>query len=279
MKMLSALAWCVCVAATAPAAEPLAIQVAPGPLPLVQASVAWFQRHYPDDPVVVQTGKMAVAVQALRLRTAEAAVLDRFLSYREYRACLQQQVYPSTHLVALEALAVIVHPDNPVSDVTLDQLGAIYAGAITNWSMVGGGDMGIHPVAYTPGAAAHQRLIALVPDRVRVAWAGSADASTLHVGQDGDVRNLVAGDPAAIGYVRYGFRQGVKTLAVAGVPLAVETVNSQAYVLAQPIFIFTSGTPAPGSRLARFLEIFSTETGAELAGSRGFVPVLPGAGP
>ena len=91
--------------------------------------------------------------------------------------------------------------------------------------------------------------------------------------RDGDVRKQVRQTPGAIGYVGTGFREQVKTLAVDGVPMNALTINNRTYPLARPIYLIWAGTPAPQSPLGRFLALFDTPAGQELAASRGFVPV------
>jgi len=114
------------------------------------------------------------------------------------------------HIVAVDSLVVIVHPDNEVASITMQQLAGIYSGQITNWSELGGSDTPINVFNRQSSSGTHSVFMNAVY--------GENSESVTQVGEiaeeNNDMAAKVFADPAAIGYVGYAFQRGASSLAL-----------------------------------------------------------------
>jgi phosphate transport system substrate-binding protein len=246
----------------------LVLRSAPRTAPLLQAATAYFMRHHVERVAADAAGE-AELVEALCGGTCDAILLPRPLTPEELASATQSGRVPQKRLIAFEALGIIVHPQNPVGTLSRSQLRDIFAGRLDRWAQAGGDNIPILPLALPQE---HDQTT-FFSEFVMQDSGISPNASTVE--RDGDVRKQVRQTPGAIGYVGAGFTEQVKTLAVDGVPMNVLTINSRAYPLARPIYLFWTGAPDPMSPLGQFLAMFDTPVGQELATSRGFVPFSP----
>jgi phosphate transport system substrate-binding protein len=164
-----------------------------------------------------------------------------------------------------DALAPIVHPTNPVTDLTMEQLKGIFTGTITNWKEVGGKDMPITVIIREEGSGA------------RGAWEDAVHedidpAPTLILVGTGGVKAGVAGNPAAISYVTpAALDASVKALTVNGVEATAANVKAGTYAITRPGLFLTKGEPSPLER--KFLDWLLGPEGQRLLEEAGMVRV------
>lgn len=108
---------------------------------LAQKWAEVYMQNNPDISIQVTGGGSGTGVAALLNGTTDLANSSRELKSSELETAQQKGVTPVTYEVALDGIAVIVHPDNPIDDLTVDQLSDIFSGKITNWKQLGGPDM------------------------------------------------------------------------------------------------------------------------------------------
>jgi len=186
----------------------------------------------------------------------------------EFKAAVDNDVFPVAHIVGLDGLAPVVHPANPVGELTLDQLRDIYAGDIRNWNEVGGPDMRIIKVSRDTNSGTYGVW------RDVVMRGKDISGDTEYVGSNGAIRARVQNTRGAIGYVGLGFvDRTVKAVNVDGVEPNPANTSSGRYPIARPLYLFTNGYPALGSALHRFVTIHMTEVGQSLVAGVGFVPL------
>ena len=147
-------------------------------------------------------------------------------------------------LVGRDAIAVVVHPSNPVDDLTTDQLAGIFTGTITDWSEVGGTAGPINPHVVTAGSATRSVFQSIILD--------GADYGVVEVVEP-DARMLptVARDPQAIGQISFAFivdTDAVRAVAING---EAATVENPTYPITRPLHITTMGEPS--GAVAEFL--------------------------
>ncbi len=134
--------------------------------------------------------------------------------------------------VAVDAIAVVVHPDNPVSDLTVEQVRGIYTGEITSWAELGGDDSQISVVSREPGSGtrgAFEGAVGFVDELL---------AGAIEFDGTGGVRAAVAGNSQAIGYISLGsMNPEVKAVSVNGVEAKAERVVDGSYAVARPFLI------------------------------------------
>lgn len=135
--------------------------------------------------------------------------------------------------VALDGIAMIVNPENPVSDLTVEQIADIYTGKITNWSEVGGNDAAIVLIGREAGSGTRDGFESIT---------GTKDACQYRqeLTSTGDVITAVAQNPDAIGYASLAsVKDSVKALKVAGVTPTEETVKDGSYLIQRPFVLVT----------------------------------------
>ncbi|TFG72027.1 MAG: phosphate-binding protein, partial [Anaerolineales bacterium] len=108
---------------------------------IVNLALAWAERYqasHPDVGIAVTGGGSGTGIAALINGTVDIANASRQIKETETESALANGITPVEHIIARDAIAIIVHPSNPVNSLSLSQLSDIYIGQITNWSQVGG---------------------------------------------------------------------------------------------------------------------------------------------
>jgi phosphate transport system substrate-binding protein len=207
-------------------------------LPLNRHLAASYMSSHPLRAVVVDGGGTAVGARALIEGRADLCAASRALGPEEveelYRAAGTLGV---RYLVALDAVAIYLHPDNPVHDLGLDELAGLFTGAVTNWSAVGGATLPVRPVIRPPTSGTHRFV------RDHVLKGRPYLAGALVVPRTRDVVDTVASDPAAVGYGGLSYGGEVRHSAVDGVVPDASSIRNGAYPLARYLYFYTSAPP------------------------------------
>jgi phosphate transport system substrate-binding protein len=169
--------------------------------------------------------------------------------------------------VALDGLAVIVHPSNPRGNLTVEQIRDIFTGKITNWRELGGQDQKIVVISRDTNSGTYESFNTLVMKDAKLK--GGAE----YVGSGGAIRQRVLSTEAAIGYVGLAFTEGVKVVQVNGITPTTETVIAKTYPIARPLYMYTNGRPKEGTALYDFVNLCNTAEGRKIIEDTGYVPV------
>lgn len=206
--------------------------------------------------------------------TCDVADMSRFMEAKEFKAAVEKGILPVAHVVALDGLAIVVHPANPVQDLTVEQVRDIYNGKIKSWKEVGGPDKPIIKISRDTNSGTYESFEILVMNKEKIA----ADAE--YVGSNGQAQQRVKSTEGAIGYVGLAFLQGVKALTINKIAPDQAAVASGRYPIARPLYMFTNGYPKLGTHLHAFVTLHLTPKGQEMIESLGYVPVTsyPAAG-
>lgn len=170
-------------------------------------------------------------------------------------------------ILALDGIAVIVNPDNPVDDLDLETIGKIYMGEITNWKEIGGNDQEIVLIGREAGSGTRDGFESIT---------GTEDACEYRqeLTSTGDVITTVAGNPAAIGYASLAsVKETVKALSVGGVAPAEETVKDGSYVVQRPFVLVTKSGTELSETAQKFFDYITSSEANETISSAGAVPV------
>jgi len=109
-------------------------------LPIAQAAAEAFMKKRPDINISLSGGGSGDGIKALIDKSTDIANSSRDMKPEEVKLARERGVDPVAHRVAIDAIVPIVHPTNPITDLTIEQLSLIYQGKITNWKEVGGAD-------------------------------------------------------------------------------------------------------------------------------------------
>ena len=159
-------------------------------------------------------------------------------------------------ILALDGIAIIVNPENPVNDLSLEQIAQIYTGEITNWSEVGGSDSEIVLIGREAGSGTRDGFESIT---------GTEDLCQYRqeLTSTGDVITTVANNPGAIGYASLAsISDTVKAITVDGVAPSEETVTDGSYVVQRP-FVLVTKTDTPLSEAAQLFFDYATSADVE----------------
>jgi phosphate transport system substrate-binding protein len=221
--------------------------------------------------VQVTGGGSGTGIAALVNGTTDIANASRAMKDAE-RAKVRDRfnVLPAETAVAKDGVAFYVHESNPLAQITVAQLKAIYVGDVTNWKALGGKDEPI--VVYSRENSSGTYVF--VKEKVLGNEDYAAAAQTLP--GTAAVVNAVAREPKGIGYGGAAYAKGVKELKVVGadghgyLPTA-ENVRSGAYPLSRPLFMYTRGKPQGAAKA--FIEFCLSAEGQAIATQVGYFPV------
>ncbi|MEP7284464.1 MAG: substrate-binding domain-containing protein [Chloroflexota bacterium] len=156
--------------------------------------------------------------------------------------------------VAQDGIAIVVHPLNPIANLTAAQLRAILQGQITNWQTLGGANLALTVVVSDEGSSASAIVQSIVLDDRRMTRAARL-ATT-----DQAVIEIVGSDPGAIGYVSMGYLDNhVKAVSLEGIALTPDSVTTHQYPIAAPIVFAGLKEPASGAYRDFFAWVQSPE--------------------
>lgn len=170
-------------------------------------------------------------------------------------------------VLAYDGIAVIVNPENPVSDLGLEDIAAIYSGEITNWSEVGGNDAEIVLIGREAGSGTRDGFESIT---------GTEDTCKYRqeLTSTGDVITTVASNPDAIGYASLAsVKDSVKALSIGGITPDESTVKDGSYVVQRPFVLVTRTDVKLSDTAQKFFDFVTSDGAAELISSAGVVPV------
>jgi phosphate transport system substrate-binding protein len=129
--------------ASAIAAENLVVNGSTTVLPIGQATAEAYMKKAPNVNISISGGGSGNGIKSLIDKTTQIAMSSREMKKEEIELAKSKSVNPVEHKVAIDALTPVVHPSNPVANLTIEQLSLIYQGKIRNWKEVGGKDLQI----------------------------------------------------------------------------------------------------------------------------------------
>jgi phosphate transport system substrate-binding protein len=236
--------------------------------PIAKAFAEYYMSIDKDVNITVSESGSGNGAKSLINSVCDIADMSRFMKDKEFKAAVEKGVLPTFHVIALDGLPVLVHPSNPVSALTVDQVKDIYTGKITNWKEVGGPDLKIVMISRDTNSGTYETFEGRVLNEAKIA------EGCEYVGSNGAVRARVQSTPAAIGYAGLGFvDRTVKALSINGVYPSKKTVTSGKYPIARPLFMVTNGYPKMGSHVFQFITLYLSAKGQEMINRIGFVPV------
>jgi phosphate transport system substrate-binding protein len=214
---------------------------------------------HPKSHIYVQGGGSSAGIEVVRTHAAHIGMSSRVLKPEE------KNLHAVT--IAKDAIAIIFNPTNPLENLSLDQIREIFSGKITNWRELGGLNHSIDVVTREEGSGTRESFQKFVM--------GKEDISLGALVQDsnGAVRQVIANNPSAIGYISLGLvNDQVKAVRISGVEASLTNVNKGKYTLVRPfLFVFNE---EPVGEARSFLEYVLSSSAQKLLLKEGLVPVF-----
>jgi phosphate transport system substrate-binding protein len=254
--------------ARAAGAEKLVIDGSTTVGPIAKAFAEFYMENHRGVNVVVSESGSGNGAKSLINGTCDIADMSRAMKGKEFKAAVAKGIKPVAHVVALDGIAMVVHPANNLEGLRVGQIRDIYLGKVRNWRQLGGPNVPIVVVCRDSNSGTFETFHKLVMKKQKVA------SSAEIVGSNGAARQRVQTTRGAIAFVGLGYiDDSVKALEVNGVYPERATVASGKYPIARPLFMYTNGYPKMGSVLYQFATLHLTRKGQEMVESIGFVPV------
>ena len=169
--------------------------------------------------------------------------------------------------LALDGIAIIVNPQNPVKDLSLEQIAKIYTGEITNWKDVGGNDAEIVLIGREAGSGTRDGFESITDTKDACQYRQELTST-------GDVITTVSQNPNAIGYASLAaIKDSVKALTVNGVAPTEATVKDGTYLVQRPFVLVTKEGVALSETAQKFFDFATSADAASIISAAGAVPV------
>jgi len=235
-------------------------------LPVATRAAEEFMDMHEDVSISIRGGGSGVGIAALIDGRIDIADASRPIKTKELKVARERGINPVANVIANDGIAVVVHPNNTVTELDITAVKAIYTGEIANWKELGGPSMPIVVVSRDVASGTFEVFKKLVLRGAKV------KDGALMLASNKAVATTVAQTPGAIGYIGLGFlSEDVKALKIEGVTPSPETVKSEEYKLARPLFMYTNGKPK--GLVKNFINFILSPQGQAIVKEVGYVPV------
>ncbi|MDD5477815.1 MAG: phosphate ABC transporter substrate-binding protein [Candidatus Omnitrophica bacterium] len=248
---------------------------------MVNLGQAWAEKYMeanPGDFVAVTGGGSGTGIAALINSTCDIAECSRSMKKEEIQLAENKGVKPVEHIVALDGIAVVVSPKNPVSKLTMEQLRAIFMGTIKNWKEVGGEDKTIVILSREVNSGTHVFFKEHVLRRGHEKGPEEFAPGALLMPSSQAIADEVAQNQNAIGYYGMGYiSPKQKVILVAKdekseyITPTTENVVKSKYPISRPLYLYTNGE-AQGL-VKKFLDFTLSKEGQDIVVKTDFVPI------
>ena len=172
------------------------------------------------------------------------------------------------HLIALDGVAVIVHPSNPVTGLTGSELARLFSGEMTNWSSLGGPDAPVAACGREAGSGTREAFEEAIGAAGRCTYTNEYSST-------GDVVGNVAANPNAIGYASLAaLNESVAALEIDGVTCTAASVRDGSYRISRPFLLVTGAGASLSPAAQSFLDYARSASAAEVIGKAGAVSLF-----
>ncbi len=266
------------------ASQPAAYIENKGSDTIVNLALAWaerYQQEHPNVRISVTGGGSGTGIAALLNGTVDIANASRQISPEEEQQAQAKGIKPEEFVIARDAIAVIVNPQNSINRLTLQQISDLYSGKINNWKELGGADRPVVRLSRETNSGTHVYFLETVIRLGRANDKTLFSTDTLLLPSSEGIIAELRDNPNAIGYDGLGYVPtdgSVKVIAVARdasgpytLP-SVATVNNKTYPIARDLYMYTAGDPKGAAK--DYLDWIRTSADAQdIVGKLGFVPI------
>ena len=249
---------------------------------IVNLALAWaesYQKVNPNIRISVTGGGSGTGIAALINGTVDIANASRRIKDQEKENAEVNGISPVEFVIARDAIAVIINHENPVNELTLEQISDIYSGKINNWGEVGGDDRPIVRLSRETNSGTHVYFLEQVLRLGDKEQDTLFSTDTLLLPSSEGITTEVRQNPNAIGYDGLGYvTEEVKMIAIARdegsdyVLPSAETVNTKAYPIARDLYMYSAGQPTV--EIEQYLQWIMGPDAQMIVEELGFVPIV-----
>jgi phosphate transport system substrate-binding protein len=227
-------------------------------MPFSEKLAEQFKIERPHISVDVQGGGSSAGIQACLNKTVDIGMSSRDLKGDE-------KVLKET-IICHDGIAIVVHPRNPIRNIAVTTIRDVYAGRITNWKELGWIDRQIDSVTREEGSGTRGAFEELVMGKVEISDRIMVQDS------NGSVKEVVATDPYAIGFISLGVVDSkVKALSIGGNAPTVRNILAKKYRIVRPFLYLSNGDLTGNAKL--FVDFVLSHEGQTILKKEGLIPV------
>jgi len=245
---------------------------------LVGALAEKYMELNPTEFIAITGGGSGTGISSLINGKCDIAMTSRPMKEKEIVLARSKNIEPNEFIVALDGIAVVVHPSNPVSKLTIDELASIFTGKIKNWKEVGGKDKDIVILSREVNSGTHVYFKEHVLRKNDPNSKEEFAPSSLLLPSSQAIADEVANNPDAIGYYGMGYiSSGQKTIAVAKdkdspyYEPTIENIRKGNYPISRPLYFYTNGKPK--GLVKKFIDFVLSEEAKKIIIETDFVPI------
>jgi len=225
--------------------------------PFAEKLAEQYMSTHANVSITVQGGGSAVGVQTAISGAAQIGMADLVVLPEEAK-----QLTPT--IVARDGIALVLNPANKVINLTMQQVREVFNGKIKNWKEVGGADSPITVVSREAGSGTRSSFEQIVTEI-------SLTKDALIQDSNGTIRETVANDPNAIGYLSHGLlNDKIKAIKIDGQECTTELITTGSYKLVRPIYLLVKGTPQ--GEVQNFIDYILSADGQQTIKANGLIP-------
>ena len=259
---------------TVASAEMIQIKGSDTIINLVQREAEVYMQQNPGAKISVTGGGSGTGIAAMINKKCDIANASRAISPKEIESAIGVGISPSRIVIAIDGLSVIVNERNPLSQLTVGQIGAIYRGEVKNWSEVGGADMPINLYGRQSNSGTYGFFREMV-------LKGEYSSSMKAMNGNSQILEAVKADPSGVGYIGVGYAKSASGVTVVEVamrdggnyssPLDKAAVEAGEYPIARPLYQYVNGKPSGVAK--DFLSFELSPEGQRIVVEEGFYPI------
>jgi phosphate transport system substrate-binding protein len=226
--------------------------------PFVEMLAEEYMLHHPQEKIFIQGGGSSAGIQAVQTQAAQVGMSSRNLTSGEKELIAVP--------VAYDAIAVVVHPRNPLNNLSIEQIQRIFSGQVLNWKEVGGTNHSITLVSREEGSGTREAFQHIIMGKQEI------NLGALIQDSNGAIRQVVKDDRNAIGYISLGLvNETVKALKIDGIEPDTENIKAKRYKVVRPfLFVFKKEPNGAGKN---FLDYVLSPAAQNLLMKEGLVNV------
>ncbi|MBK1735987.1 phosphate ABC transporter substrate-binding protein [Halorhodospira abdelmalekii] len=267
LAVVAAVGMGLCVGSiTAEARSQISINGSTTNLPILQEATEMYTERYGTNFSVAGTGS-GNGIRAVIDSMTDIGMSSRWIRDSEVQQAFDNGVYVVPFAIALDGIIPVVHPDNPVKELTSEQLRGIYNGSITNWSELGGRDRRIVSISRDSSSGTYGVWVERVLKGDRVS------GRTQLLASNGAIVSAVSENRDAIGYVGVGYLTGrLQPITLDGIVPTNDNIQTGDWPIARTLWVFTNNWPT-GETLRFINFLLHPERGQKAVERTGYVPL------
>lgn len=248
---------------------------------MVNLGQAWaeeFMKKEPEISIAVTGGGSGTGIAALLNGTTDIAESSRDIEEKELEMAKKKGIEVKEFVVAYDGICVVVHPDNPVAELTIEQLSRIYRGEIKNWKQVGGEDHSMVVLSRDRNSGTHITFLEKVVRLGEKDNKNEYSPELLMLPSSQAIVEEVANNKYAMGYIGVGYvTEKLKALRIAKdkespyIEPTHDNISKKIYPISRPLYFYTRGEPS--GEIKKIIDFVLSEKGQNIVAKMDFVPI------